>query len=66
MNKTEFKIKSVDGVTDLHVIAWLPSEENVVGVIQIAHGITEHMGRYEKFAMAMLLLEMIFLVMVCL
>ena len=50
MNKTEFKIKSVDGVTDLHVIAWLPSEENVVGVIQIAHGITEHMGRYEKFA----------------
>ena len=31
MNKTEFKIKSVDGVTDLYVIAWLPSEKNVVG-----------------------------------
>lgn len=50
MNKTEFKMRSVDGVTDLHVIAWLPSEGNVIGVIQIAHGITEHMGRYEKFA----------------
>lgn len=50
MNKTEFKMKSVDGVTDLHVIAWIPNEENVIGVVQIAHGITEHMGRYEKFA----------------
>lgn len=50
MNKTEFKIKSVDGVTDLHVIAWIPSGKDAIGVIQIAHGITEHMGRYEKFA----------------
>ena len=50
MNKSEFRVKSVDEITDLYVAAWFPSDENIKGVIQIAHGITEHVGRYEKFA----------------
>lgn len=50
MNKIETKLKSTDNITDLHIVTWLPEEENVKGLIQIEHGITEHVGRYEEFA----------------
>ena len=45
MNKIETKLKSTDNITDLHIVTWLPEEENVKGLIQIEHGITEHVGR---------------------
>ncbi len=40
-----------DDITNLNVLIWGPeTEEEVKGVIQIAHGMAEHIGRYEKFA----------------
>lgn len=50
MEKREFTVKSSDGITDIHVVQWSPENERIRGVVQIAHGITEHMGRYEEFA----------------
>lgn len=49
INKIEEKLKSADDVTELNVVKWLPDGE-IKGVIQVAHGITEHAGRYEQFA----------------
>lgn len=39
------------GGTVLPAVIWRP--ENVRAVLQVAHGTTEHMGRYEAFAAAM-------------
>lgn len=50
MEKKEIKIKSTDNITELNVNIWLPDNQKPKGVIQLAHGITEHIGRYEKFA----------------
>ena len=33
----------------LHTVIWQP-EQNVKAILQITHGMTEHMGRYETFA----------------
>ena len=49
INKIEEKLKSTDDVTELNVVKWLPDGE-IKGVIQVAHGITEHAGRYEQVA----------------
>lgn len=49
MKKEEFYYPSADGKTRIHGMAWLPECEPV-GVIQIAHGVTEYIGRYEAFA----------------
>ena len=48
MNKVEFNYMSSNGSTLIHCIKWIP--DNPIGVIQIVHGITEHIGRYEEFA----------------
>ena len=37
------------GKTVLPAVLWLPDGE-VKSILQITHGMTEHMGRYEKFA----------------
>ena len=47
--RVEFYYPSTDGVTRIHAVAWLPEHEPV-GVLQIAHGITEYALRYEPFA----------------
>ena len=49
MKKTETNLKSTDNITNLNIVTWLP-EEQANGIIQIEHGITEHVGRYEKLA----------------
>lgn len=47
--KTErFEITGCDG-TALQAVLWKP-EENLRAMLQITHGMTEHMGRYEKLA----------------
>lgn len=48
MSKNEFNYKSNDGVTNIHVIKW--DVENPRAVIQIAHGVTEYIDRYDEFA----------------
>lgn len=49
MQKKEFYFKSADGETNIHAVEWKPDGE-VVGILQIAHGVTEYILRYENFA----------------
>ena len=47
--KNEFFYPSRDGVTQIHAIEWLPEGEPV-GVLQMCHGMCEHINRYDEFA----------------
>ena len=49
MIKQEFYYPSADKKTQIHAVEWKPKKE-IIGVIQIAHGVTEHILRYEHFA----------------
>ena len=49
MRKEEFYFDSRDGITKLHAVRYLPETEPVA-VLQIVHGMAEHVGRYEEFA----------------
>lgn len=49
MRKEEFTIDSRDGVHKLYSVKYLPEGEPV-GVVQIVHGMSEYMDRYEEFA----------------
>lgn len=40
---------SSDGVTKIHVVTWLPKGETL-GVLQLCHGMVEHILRYDDFA----------------
>ena len=46
--KKDFFYKSNDGVTTIHGIKW--DVDNPRAVIQIAHGVTEYIDRYDEFA----------------
>lgn len=48
MKKEDFYYLSSNNMTQIHGIKWIP--ENPIGIIQIAHGITEHIDRYDEFA----------------
>lgn len=48
-NMKDFTFLSSDGKTTLHGISWLP-EGKPVAVLQIAHGVAEYIGRYDRFA----------------
>jgi alpha-beta hydrolase superfamily lysophospholipase len=37
----------------VHVYRWLPDDGDVTAVVQIAHGLVEHAGRYERVAQAL-------------
>lgn len=49
MIKTEFYFPSASGLADIHAAKYLPEGE-VKAVIQVAHGMAEHLERYEKLA----------------
>ncbi len=49
MKKREFFFRSCDGVTKIHAIEWIPEGE-IRAVLQICHGMTEHIARYDDFA----------------
>ena len=49
MIKNEFYYPSADGKTQIHAVEWKPETE-IKGVIQITHGVTEYILRYENFA----------------
>ena len=48
--KKDFYFPSQDGVTQIHGIEWKPDGE-VKGILQICHGMVEHIERYHDFAM---------------
>ncbi|WP_130870347.1 alpha/beta hydrolase [Intestinimonas massiliensis (ex Afouda et al. 2020)] len=44
-----FTFSSSDGIHDVSAVRWLP-EGTPRGVVQLVHGISEYMGRYDPFA----------------
>lgn len=49
MVKTETVFRSADGKTPIHAVEWRPEGE-VRAVLQIVHGVSEYILRYEPFA----------------
>ena len=49
MRKGEFYFPSADGKTLIHGVEWMPDGQPTA-VLQIAHGVTEHILRYEELA----------------
>ncbi len=49
MKRKEYHFKSKDGVTKIHAVSWVPEGE-VKAVLQIGHGMIEHINRYDRFA----------------
>lgn len=47
--RNEFFYPSKDGITQIHAIEWLP-EGKPIGVLQMCHGMVEHISRYDAFA----------------
>lgn len=45
----EFSYNSSDGKTKIHAVKWIPSTE-IKSVLQISHGMLEHIERYDEFA----------------
>jgi len=51
MNCQELRYPSANGVNEICAYIWTPDEgTDVLGVIQLAHGMAEHAMRYEPFA----------------
>ncbi len=46
----KFKFQSSDGNHKLTGYVWSPTNAQIYGVVQIIHGMREHMGRYADFA----------------
>ena len=51
--KKEFTFSSVSGLAEIHCASYLPENGEVKAVLQIAHGMAEHLERYEAFADAL-------------
>ena len=49
MFRSEFTYPSADGKTDIHAVAWRP-DGDARAVLQISHGVSEYILRYEPFA----------------
>ena len=47
--KQSFWIQNSEG-EELHAISWLPAEQDIKAVVQISHGLAEHIERHEPFA----------------
>lgn len=51
MEKREFYYPSADGKTTIHAVEWTPTNvRHIKGIIQIAHGLSEHILLYEPIA----------------
>ena len=51
--KKEFTFPSTSGLAEIHAASYFPENGEVKAVIQAAHGMAEHLERYEKFADAL-------------
>lgn len=51
MNRRDFYYPSADGKTTIHAVEWMPQNaRHIKGIIQIAHGLSEHILLYEPVA----------------
>lgn len=48
--KNEFTFPSVSSLADIHAASYKPDDNEIIAVVQIAHGMAEHLERYEAFA----------------
>ncbi len=48
--KTRAYFKSSDGENLCHVLIWKDDEKEPEAIVQISHGLTDHIGRYERLA----------------
>ncbi len=48
--RLEMFYESRDGVTQIHAVQWLPEERPPKAILQIVHGMKEHIDRYDGFA----------------
>ena len=48
--KREFTFMSEDKKNQVHAIEWLPEGGRITGVVQLIHGMTEYIDRYDEFA----------------
>ena len=48
--REEFSFPSSDGVHQIHGLWWLPEDRAPRALVQLVHGISEYMGRYDAFA----------------
>ena len=46
----EFHFPSSDGIHSIHGIRWLPQDRTPRATVQLVHGISEYIGRYDAFA----------------
>lgn len=46
----EFRFPAADGSATLYGRSWCTETESPIGVLQLVHGISEHIGRYDHFA----------------
>lgn len=60
MRSEELRYPSADGTSKVHAMLWLPDDADATGpsttlrgVVQLAHGMSEHIGRYTGFAQAL-------------
>ena len=53
MNDTSFYYKSNNGI-EIYARKWMPEDAKPKAVVQIAHGMGEHIGRYHHFAQALI------------
>lgn len=49
-NREDFYYPSRDEKTKIHAVKWKPESGQIKGIVQIAHGMVENIGRYEEFA----------------
>lgn len=50
IQKEEFYFGSRDGEHRIHAIRWIPEKERPVCILQIMHGMSEYIDRYDEFA----------------
>ncbi len=50
VGRFEGSFPSVDGKSQLRALTWVPLAGDIRGIVQIVHGMVEHIGRYESFA----------------
>lgn len=50
IKKEEFYFDSRDGRTKIHAVRWVPEKKDMLGIVQIVHGMSEYIERYEEFA----------------
>lgn len=48
--REEFSFLSSNGATIIHGVRWIPDDGNFKAILQISHGMCEHIERYDKFA----------------